>query len=467
MTRAWSKWARRGLVVLVLVAAGIAAAAYWQQREAEARAAADAAIRQEVVGRGPIVSTVSATGNLAPEKQVSLYFPAGALQPVAAVNVSVGQQVAAGAVLALLDDRDLAMAVWEAELALKSAELDLAQILAPPRPEDIALAEANLRVARSQVYAASLGPAPQETEIARLSLLMAQTALNNTYATMARLEEEGRWSEKNALQAQADRQVEDARVAELRYQAALRAAPQGQLAAAQAAVEQTEAVLARLERGPSAEDVRIAEVRVSQARTALELAQHSLNNARLVAPFDGVVAAVNARKGEPTLAALPAIVLADTRQYHLDVLVDEVDIALVEAGQAVTVTLDAAPDVPLAGAVEWISPAATVNAGIVSYAVRLVLPSGGAAMRGGMTATAAIVVDEASDAVRVPNWAIRRDRDTGQAWVGVLRNGQIVDVPVTLGLRDELYSEVLNGIIPGEIVAVDTTRDQFRLFGGS
>jgi hypothetical protein len=65
----------------------------------------------------------------------------------------------------------------------------------------------------------------------------------------------------------------------------------------------------------------------------------------------------------------------------------------------------------------------------------------------------------------VPNWAIRRDRETGQAYVGLLRDGVITDVPVTLGLRDEEYSEVREGVQAGDVVAVSSARGQFSLFG--
>jgi HlyD family secretion protein len=163
---------------------------------------------------------------------------------------------------------------------------------------------------------------------------------------------------------------------------------------------------------------------------------------------------------------LPALALVDLSRFFLDVQVDEVDVAIVAAGQAVSVTLDALPDLVLPATVERIAPAAQVNAGVVSYPVRLSLAGAAETLRAGMTATAAIVVAEARGVVLVPNWAVRRDRDTGQAFVGLLRAGAIADVPVVLGLRDEEYSEVLDGLAAGDIVAVSDQREQlFSLFG--
>ena len=457
---------RNGLVLLVLVTLLAAAGLYVRQQQLTVLAANAAAIRQAAVGRGTIISTVNATGYLAPYEQINLSFATANPQPVVELNAVLGEAVAAGQVLARLDDRELALAVLEAEQAVQAAELRLAALTAPARTADIAVAEANVRVARSQVYAASQGPSAEAVEIARLNLVIAQNALNQTHALMDSLVEQGRYAEKQALERQEARQVEEARIADLRYQQAQQDPAFGPIASAQAGVEQAEAALQRLQRGPSAEDVRIAELEISQAQAALASARYNLQGAVLLAPYAGVVAVVNLQLGEAASNAVPAIVLADTSRFFLDVSVDEVDVALVDAAQAVTVTLDALPNVTLAAVVDRIAPSATINAGVVSYAVRLALDPGQAALRGGMTATAAIVVDEVRDVVVVPNWAIRRDRETGAAFASVLRAGEIVEVPVELGLRDELVSQVLGGLEAGEVVAVQTTRETFSLFGG-
>jgi HlyD family secretion protein len=452
-----------GLVLIGLAAGGVA---YWQAQQRAAEAARQAAIRQVVVARGDIFATVSATGNLAPQAQVNLFFAAASLSPVSRVNVVMGQTVKQGEVLATLDAEELELAVTQAEQALQSAQLNLEQLTAPPRPEDVAVAEANLKVAKARVYQASQGAGESDEQIAYLNLRLAQNALDQTYALMEQLEEQGRWDQKNELQSQADAQVLAAQIADLRYQETQNPENFGPVASALASVAQAQAALDLLKAGPSAEDVQIAELRVRQAEAAWQVAQNNLADAQLIAPFDGVVAAVNIRAGQAANNALPAIVLADASHFYLDVAVDEVDVARVGVGQLVTVTLDALPNALLSAVVEKIAPTATNTQGVVSYLVRLSLAPSDAPLRGGMTATAAIVVAEARDVVLVPNWAIRRDRQTGQAFVGLLRNGVVEDAPVTLGLRDETYSEILRGVNAGDVAAVDTTREQFRLIGG-
>src|SRR5690606_24505600 len=50
--------------------------------------------------------------------------------------------------------------------------------------------------------------------------------------------------------------------------------------------------------GPSAEDLEIARAQVRQAELSKLQAARTLDNARLAAPFDGVVSQVNVRQGE-------------------------------------------------------------------------------------------------------------------------------------------------------------------------
>lgn len=459
-------FSRRNLVIVLIVAAAAAGGAYWWQQQRAAELAAQSELRQATVGRGAIVSTVSATGSLAAEAQVNLFFGVSVPVPVVEVAVALGDVVHKGDVLARLDTADLELAVQQAEQALRSAELGLEQLQAPPRPEDIAVAEANLKLARAQVFQASQGATREQVEIARLNLVIAQSSLDQLNQRMDDLVERGRYAEKQALEAQQKQLIEAARVAALRYEQAQTPPGAGRAGAALASVEQAEIALDRLQRGPDPDDVRIAQLQVEQAQAALEQARNNLDEARLVAPFDGVVAAVNVREGEVAVGALPAIVLVDNRQYHVDVAVDEVDITRIAPGQAVTVTLDALPNDLFLGVVERIAPQPTLTAGIVSYPVRVLVQSQDARLRSGLTATAEIVVQEERDVVLAPNWAIRRDRVTGQAFASVLRDGQIQEVAVTLGLRNESFSQIVSGLNEGDTVAIQTTREQFSFFGG-
>ena len=119
---------------------------------------------------------------------------------------------------------------------------------------------------------------------------------------------------------------------------------------------QAEATLDRLTRGPAEEDLAALQVQVDQADIAVRQAESALENTELTAPIDGVVSAINIRPNEVPNPALPAIVLTDTSDFHIELDVDEIDIAQLAVGQPAVVTIDALNDLELNGVVSRIEP---------------------------------------------------------------------------------------------------------------
>jgi HlyD family secretion protein len=158
----------------------------------------------------------------------------------------------------------------------------------------------------------------------------------------------------------------------------------------------------------------------------------------------------------------------DDSVFHIDVEVDEVDIGQVEVGQSAFIELDALPGQGLTGSVTSISPIAAAEAGdVVSYIVRVDLDPAEVPLRSGMTATVDIVVEELEGVLRIPNWAIRIDRRTGDTYVNIQGpDGGLVEVDVELGLRGDAYSQVVSGLEKGQEVLVSLEREELSLFGG-
>ncbi len=463
--RTHRNWVVVGVVVLLLAGG----TAYYFQRQAVQKAAEAAALRTETVSTGDIFSTVSATGSIAPEAEVKLSFATQGT--VAQVPVKVGDAVAKGQTLARLDTADLQLAVAQAEQTYVLQQANLEQLQTGPTDADIKAAKAAITGANA-AYAA----AQQQANAQPDQLVIAQSNLDKS-AEALRI---AQWAYDNMLntwflkdyapsspqaQALANAQT-DYNVAQADYNLKKSSINSSSVSAAYAQLTQAQANLAKLQAGPTGPQLKAARAQVEQARIALDVARANLAKATLAAPFAGVVSAVNVKAGEPANGALPAVVMVDTSVFHIDVTVDEVDVARIALGQPLTLTLDALPGETFSGKVDRVAPTATVNGGVVSYAVRLVLDSVGAPLRSGMSATADIVVAEAKGVVLVPNWAIRRDRDTGQVLVSLLKDGKLVEAPVTLGLRNESLSEVKSGVIAGDVVGISTLREALNLFGG-
>jgi HlyD family secretion protein len=420
--------------------------------------------RSAVVERGAMLVSVSVSGSIEPLAQVNLAFEVPG--EVVEVLVEVGDSVSAGDALARLDTKQLELQVQQAETALAMAEAQLVQLQADARPEDIAAAEANLRAVEAQVSAAianrdqlvtGIGDAQiaaAEAQVAAMELQY-KVALIAHDQTINKTEDEERRERVRYDLYTAEKALEaaQAQLDELRAGAdanAVRAA-QENVAAAEAQRDAAQARLDLVRAGASQDQLTDVEAQVAQARVALALVELSLEKAILHAPFDGIVAAVNVEPGEMVSSALPAVTMLDASGFRMAVSVDEIDVGKLVVGQPAQVTLDALPDMVIAGVVERVAPAATIVGGVVYYDVVIELDSTNVPIRAGMTANATIVVEELADALILPNWVVRVD-EAGQTYVNQRSGDEIVRTDVELGVRHEGFAQILSGLSEGDEV---------------
>ena len=429
--------------------------------------------------------TVGATGAVASARQTALTFQSVGV--VDAVLVEAGDTVQAGDVIARLESANLETALATAQVALEAQQIAFDALTAPPRPEDIAAAEAAVVSAQAAMNAAfSTGPSAQEVEIARLRSELSRNQLwqaqlqrdlttfggpgfdvasllpdgsgvpqevidqaNAALASASASQLSGANTASGLTQAEFGVQIADASAAAV----AGRTPNQASMAQAQASLTSAQAALDRLNNGATELDLQIAALGVQQAQIGVEQAQLALDRTILRAPFSGVVADINLTVGEPPPASAQSlpVTLVDLSEYHIDVAVDETDVVDLQTGQQVEVRLDGVPDAVIRGDVTRIAPAPVIAGQLVTYPVRITLDAAGQPVRLGMSATATIIVDALQDVLVVPNRFIRIDRATQQAFVTIERApGEYEEIPVTLGLRNETESQVVSGIAAGD-----------------
>lgn len=457
------KFLAAALIIAVLGIGGWFAYSQLNQAQAAETPAWDV-VRVE---RGDIAATVSATGAVLAEREASLSFQsAGTLNEV---TVEVGAPVKAGQVLARLDTTDLDLAVRQAEIGVRQAQAQLSQLQEGPTGSDLAAAQAALESAQEAyqqllkgVDQDQLTAASAQVEQARVQLEQAQQA----YDRVKDRPDVGMLPQSLQLQ-QATIAYE---TAQAQYRVTTKGSTPAQLSQAQAQIAQAQASLDRLNQGPTSSQLDIAQAGVDQAQLALEQAQRRLENTVLTAPWDGIVTAVNIVQGTLAQPGAPSVQLADTSKFHLDVQVDEVDVAAIAPGQPVTIEIDALPDDTLKGTVARIAPSAnTLPTGGVTYGVRIDIASTDAPLLAGMSATVTIVASALENVLLVPNRAVQVERESGRTFVERLTNGEPQKVEVRLGLRDDARAEVREGVEEGDELIIRTVSTLERLqqtFGG-
>jgi RND family efflux transporter MFP subunit len=182
----------------------------------------------------------------------------------------------------------------------------------------------------------------------------------------------------------------------------------------------------------------------------VEQARAGLDAATLRAPFDGVILEVTAKPGETVAAGAGLMTLANPEAAEVRATVVEEDLPLVEVGQPAELFFDAAPDEAIAARVERIVPQ-RLSGDRALYEVYLSVERLPPQVMPGMTADATIIIDRASAVVRLPRSLVQAGA-SDNAVVRVWRNNASEERTITVGLRGDVYVEIVSGLQPGEQV---------------
>jgi HlyD family secretion protein len=496
------KWRIVALSVALIVSVGSGGYSLWRNRAALAQAPSG---ETATVERRTLNLTASGTGSLIAAEEASLAFTSGGL--VEEVLVEEGETVEAGQPLVRLEPDDLELQVAQAEAALASAEAQLAQLVATPRPEEIAVQEANLAAAQAQVSAAA---ANRDRVVAGADAGQLASAEAQVASATARRKQAYDWHEQtmecvdidrtftlpdgsekhidrlicpllgpteekaryNWQAAEASLAAAQARLDDLERGADADVVREAQSSVA-AAVARRDAARARLDQllaEPTVEEVETKQAAVDEAYAALDEARQRLEEASLKAPFSGTVTHLDVEPGELIGANRPVVALSDLGTLEVDVDLDETDAARVAVGQLARTTLDAFDDVELSGEVTYVAPAGETASGVVLYPVTVRLDATELPVRAGMTADVEIIVASREDVLVVPLRAVHTEGE--QAYVERLSGGQIKRVDVTLGMMTDTAVEITEGLQGGDEVIVvsgpieEEQRGPFGLFGG-
>jgi HlyD family secretion protein len=409
------KWLWRLLIVAVVVgllaAAGVGGAYWWQQNARPKYLTA-------AVSRGRVETVVNSTGTVKPVRTVSVgAFTSG---PIAKVFVDYNSHVQKGELLALIDDK----------LPTAAAERDQAALDA------------------------------QNADLVRVQALRDQAC--NNFGRAFRLHEVN----KDYLS--------ETEMDQYRY-------------ALRTAVAQ----------------VQLSKASVNQAEAQTKNSRDNLGYTKITSPEDGVVIERKVDPGQTVAASfqtpeLFTVGLEMDKHVYIYASVDEADMGLIHEaekhGLPVSFTVDAYPGELFEGKIAQIRLNSTTTQNVVTYPVVIDAPNPELKLMPGMTANLSFQIEAKEDVLRLPAAALRfvpqpyqvrpedrhyvetlptanadntpkrtagekaeqaRNRQNRRVWVqdGLLLRA----VPVTLGLIDNQYAEILSGdLTDGQAVVTGT-----------
>lgn len=181
--------------------------------------------------------------------------------------------------------------------------------------------------------------------------------------------------------------------------------------AARKLISASELDIAQASRDQAAARVGSAQAAVKQRAAAVEDAQLDVDYSVIKSPVDGVILLRSVEPGQTVAASFQTPVLfriaEDLTRMQIDLSIDESDVGQVREGLPVSFTVDAFPNRNFTGTVHQIRLSATAVANVVTYPVVVEVSNPDLTLLPGMTANAEIEIASRSDALRVPNAALR------------------------------------------------------------
>lgn len=260
--------------------------------------------------------------------------------------VGTGDEVVEGQTLAVLDAEALRLEVQELQTRLEELQAErlraeASRSFVKTRTEAaVQLAQAQIAVVTAQFHADDAMRQRAEAEFERT-----QKLLTNKVVSAQRAEEAQtlfRNASQQALKSQAAIKEASARITSARAQAA------------EAAVFDAE--------------IKSIDAKRAALKTQIQRLQVRINERELKSPVTGVVGRTFVEAGEFLRTGSRVASLHEPKNVWVAANVKETEVASVQVGASVAISVDAFPDEPLNGTVSWIGPAATSQFALIPNA---------------------------------------------------------------------------------------------------
>lgn len=218
-------------------------------------------------------------------------------------------------------------------------------------------------------------------------------------------------------------------------------------------------------------DLELAQAKLANDQTKLAQAEKDMEEAKIVAPFDGIIGAVNGQVGSingiNSSSSTLLTVMSD--ELQMSSLVNEADIGRVKVGQEVEFTSSSFGTKTFTGQVVRVTPQAKTVSNVQYYPVLISVADPDKVLLSGMSVSAKIIIAREKDTLTVPMMAVSYAQtylksNPSQAPTGggksvlVMENGQPVVKSVKLGINDGSNYVVGEGLKEGDTVIIGTTQ---------
>jgi len=191
------------------------------------------------------------------------------------------------------------------------------------------------------------------------------------------------------------------------------------------------------------------ESKLQQAVSAEAIAKKNLNDSRLYAPYDGVIASKEAEQGMNVLAGQPVLKLVDVRQVSVKIAVPEKEIARLKVGQKAMFRVEALDGRSYQTQVT--EKGIVANQLSHTYEVKMKVDNADGALMPGMVCNVSVVPDFQKSGFTLPAGAVSLDVD-GRRFVWTVVDGKAARRWVETGALAGNNVAITSGLSEGDMV---------------
>lgn len=426
------RWGASAVVLVLILGVGFYAWNYGPETTGTgagsgAAEASRGAFTTLVVEPGPISSTITVAGQLAPRREVEVTSPIEGT--IAAVYFQYGEEVAEGERLLDLDTT---------EVRIDHRNAQVAHIRARDRLEELENWSDHVEVSRARrvVSRARIDLEARQNRLAQTTFLLEQGLIPA--------------SEHEAAKREYDNQFLDL----------------------QSATEDLQVVLDK-----GAADAEVARLELENALARLRNLEEVMRNATVYAPLTGVImhpersgggaqgseGAQRLAKGEAVKQGEHLVSIGDLDGFTVIGMVDEIDVTTIQLGRPASIVGDAFPGVELQGEIVRVSSQASQSderRGLPSFevaaSVRGLTADQRRQLRFGMSATLEVVAYDRTDALLVPIDAVDFLDNRARLRVKDRAGGTVRHADVVTGVTNLDSVEIIAGIEAGDEIMIPT-----------
>lgn len=226
--------------------------------------------------------------------------------------------------------------------------------------------------------------------------------------------------------------------------------------------EQLDEAQTSFQRARAAYELAVQEVdqlkaQLQSSEAARKLAEKKLADATIRAPFPGAVARRHVSQGEFLRVQSPVMILVRTDRLRARLAVPERWAAALQTGTRVDVRVEAYPNEVFQGKLERINPA--VSPETRTFEVEALLDNPGGKLKPGFFVNATLASEVQEKATMVPAEAVVYRYGTYKVFV--VSGDKLQEREIKPGTQEHARVEVLEGVKPGEKIAIGNERELF------